>query len=136
MEYALPQELEAPMPIHGPLDALQPMDMSLDWPLAPAKAERGEHRIGITTQLTREAREGTRLGGGEPGLERVEITRLKHPAKLGSEPRRTGRGVVAVGRSAAMKLRTMLALPRSPCTPILRHSVTAFTYPAETRARR
>jgi len=65
------QKVESGAAVHGPLDDLQPVDLSLDWTSAPGQRRGGMDGIAILAKAASEAFETPVLSGRDPAVELV-----------------------------------------------------------------
>src|SRR3954467_1078952 len=78
VEHSVTQKVESGAAVHGPLDDLQPVDLSLDWTGAPGQRQGGMHSIAVLTQAPGKTVEAAGLSGRDPGVELVGQAVLDH----------------------------------------------------------
>src|SRR3954447_14569093 len=62
-EYSVAQKVESGTAVHGPLDGLQPVDLSLDRTRAPRQRQGSMYGIAVLTQAPGKALEAAGLSG-------------------------------------------------------------------------
>src|SRR4051812_27636405 len=77
-KYSVAQKVESGAAVHGALDDLQPVDLSLDRPCAPGQRQGGMHSIAVLTQAPGKTVEVAGLSGRDPGVELVGQAVLDH----------------------------------------------------------
>src|SRR3954471_24931447 len=77
-KYSVAQKVESGAAVHGALDDLQPVDLSLDRPCAPGQRQGGMHSIAVLTQAPGKTVEVAGLSGRDPGVELVDQAVLDH----------------------------------------------------------
>src|ERR1700709_1632786 len=80
-----PEEIIFGTTIHGPLQQLEPVDLTLDGTGAPRFDEAGQHRIMIALAPAHERIEQGSFCIGQPSLERRSVSLVRRVADKGRE---------------------------------------------------